>query len=175
MNNLYETIQKAQGGNKEAFGELYKEYHKRIYRYCKVNIYRDDLAADLSQETFIRAWKTIPTFEQRKDGTFQAYLFRIARNLIIDLSRKKKEFTLEEYAEMEVDEDFAEQIDKKDELRKVKIALSKLEDKDRQIIILRYFEEMSHKECARVIGIKEGALRVRTMRVLKKMKGLIQK
>lgn len=174
MNNSHETIQKAQRGDKEAFGELYKEYYKRIYRYCKVNIYRDDLAADLSQETFIRAWKALPTFEQRKDGTFQAYLFRIARNLIIDLSRKKKEFTLEEYAGLETDEDFTEQIDKKDELRKVKAALSKLEEFDRQIIILRYFEEMSHKECAKVIGIKEGALRVRTMRVLKKMKDLIQ-
>lgn len=174
MNNLFGTIQKSQAGDKEAFGEIYKEYQKRIYRYCKVNIYRDDLAQDLCQETFIRAWKALPAFEQRKDGTFQAFLFRIARNLIIDLSRKKKEFTLEEYAELETDEDFTDKIDKKDELKKVKTALSKLEDKDRQIIILRYFEEMSHKDCAKVIGIKEGALRVRTMRVLKKMKDLIQ-
>lgn len=175
MDNLSETIQKAQNGDKDAFGELYKEYYERIYRYCKVNIYAEDLVQDICQETFIRAWKALPTFKQTPEGTFQAFIFRIARNLIIDLSRRKKEFTLEHYAEIEDEEDFTEQIDKKDELKKVKSALSKLEDEDRQIIILRYFEEMSHKECAKIIGTKEGALRVRTMRILKKMKELIQK
>lgn len=175
MNNLYEAIQKAQKGDKEAFEAIYKEYYRRIYRYCKVNIYLDDLAQDICQETFIRAWKALPGFEQRKDGTFQAFLFRVARNLIIDLSRKKKEFTLEEYAEIETEEDFTEQIDKNNDLTRVKVALSKLELTDRQIIILRYFEDMSHKECAKIIGIKEGALRVRTARALKKLKDIIQK
>jgi RNA polymerase sigma-70 factor (ECF subfamily) len=174
VENLSEIIQKAQKGDKNAYGLLYKEYFQRIYRYCKVNIFRSDLAEDITQETFIRAWKALPKFKQTETGTFQAYLFRIARNLIIDLSRKKKEFTLEQYQEIEIEEDIAGQIDKKDELTKVKSALAHLDDIDRQIVVLRYFEEMSHKECATIIGIKEGALRVRTIRVLKKIKNIIE-
>lgn len=173
MDNMPEIIEKAQSGNKEAFENLYKLYFEKIYRYCRINISRNDLAEDICQETFIRAWKALPSFKLTLEGTFQAYLFRIARNLIIDLSRKKKEFTLEEYEEVGKEDDVAEQIDKQNELETVKFALAKLDEIDRQIILLRYFEEMSHKECARVIGIKEGALRVRTIRVLKKMKDII--
>ena len=56
----------------------------------------------------------------------------------------------------------------------VKAVLNKLGDTDKQIILLRYFEDMSHKECAKVLGINEGALRVRTIRTIKKMKDLLQ-
>src|SRR5579864_2871218 len=91
MENLEELIQKAQKGDKDAFGQLYKDYYQRIYRYCKVNcFYQDALAEDLCQETFVKAWKAMPSFTLEKGGTFQAFLFRIARNLIIDFSRKKK-------------------------------------------------------------------------------------
>ena len=175
MENLPEIVQKAKEGDKEAFGKLYNEYYGKIYRYCMINIYKSELAQDLCQETFIRAWKSLPSFTLDKGGTFQAYIFRIARNLIIDLSRKKKEFSLAEYVEIEVHENFEEQLDKENEVEKLKRAIAKLEDIDRQIIILRYFEEMGHSEVAKIIGINEGALRVRTARLLKKMKEIIIK
>lgn len=175
MENLSDIVLRAQKGDKKAFEVLYNEYYKKLYRYCMINIYKSELAQDLCQETFIRAWKSLPTFTLANGGTFQAYLFRIARNLIIDLSRKKKEFSLAEYVEIETHENFEEQIDKEDEIKKMKQALSKLEEVDRQIIILRYFEEMGHSEVAKIIGIKEGALRVRTIRLLKKLKNIIIK
>lgn len=173
MDTLPELISKAQQGDKNAFGSLYKEYYQRIYRYCRINTYRDDLAEDICQETFLRAWKSLPSFTMSATGTFQAYLYRIARNLIIDLSRKKKEFSLEYYENIETDEDHTETIDRKDTIERVKRELAKLPETDRQIVILRYFEEMSHAEVAKIIGIKEGALRVRTMRLLEKIKGLL--
>lgn len=174
MQNLPEVIQKAKQGDKKAFGILYKEYYQRIYRYCKTNLYKDDVAEDVCQETFIRAWRSLPSFVVTETGTFQAYLYRIARNLIIDLGRKKKEFSLAFYEDIETDEDHIEAIDRKNNIDMVKRALAKLNDIDRQIVILRYFEEMSHAEVAKIIGIKEGALRVRTMRLLEKIKGLLE-
>lgn len=173
MENLPEVIQNAKNGDKKAFGILYKEYYQRIHRYCVTNLYRDDLAQDVCQETFIKAWKALPTFEVTESGTFQAYLFRIARNLIIDLSRKKKEFSIDYYKDLETQENHIEQLERQHDIETVKKALLKLPDFDRQIVILRYFEEMSHQEVAKIIGIKEGALRVRTMRLLEKMKGLL--
>ncbi len=174
MENEATIIEKAKQGDKEAFGVLYKHYFPRIYRYCKANIYRDDLAADICQETFLKAWKSFPTFSLKNGGTGQAYLFRIARNLIIDLSRKKKEFSLAFYEDIEVEDDLAQSVDRADEIEKVKHMLARLSEKDRQILILRYFEDLSHKETAKIIGIREGALRVRTTRLLKKLKEMAQ-
>lgn len=173
MENEIELVQKAQRGDKEAFGSLYKHYFPRIYRYCKANIYRDDLATDICQETFLKVWKALPTFRLSESGTFQAYVYQVARNIIIDLSRKKKEFSLELYKEIETEDDLVEKISRKENIDRVKRVLAKLSEKDRQILILRYFEDMSHKEIAKITGIKEGALRVRTIRLLNKVKELL--
>src|SRR3989344_1620957 len=126
MENEDILIKKAQEGDKEAFGILYKHYFNRIYRYCKVNIYRDDLASDICQETFLRAWKSFPTFTLKNGGTLQAFLFRIARNLLIDLSRKKKEFSLSIYNEIEIPDNNIEKIAEKESIEIVKKVISKL-------------------------------------------------
>lgn len=138
-------------------------------------MYDDQAAEDVCQETFLRAWKSLPSFTITQDGTFQAFLFRIAKNLIIDLSRKKKVFSLAEYEEIETDEDFAEALDRASDIDKVRLALSRLKEEERQILVLRYFEDLSHTEIAKIIGIKEGALRVRTVRLLKKVKEILKK
>ncbi len=170
---ISELVERAKNGDRNAYGTLYKEYYYRIFRYCSINLYNRVSAEDVCQEVFIRAWKAMPRFSLRDGGTFQAFLFRIARNLIIDLSRKKKEVSIEKVEELASGEDLIENYSRRDEIESVKKALEKLEEKDRQIIILRYFEDLSHAEVAKVIGIKEGALRVRTMRLLKKLKELI--
>ena len=167
-------IEKAKSGDKEAFGVLYKTYFPRIYRYCRANIYRDDLASDICQETFMKVWKALPTFNKRANGTFQAFVYKVARNIIIDLSRKKKEFSLTFYEDIQTEDDLIEKMHRSESIDKVKKVLAKLSEKDRQILILRYFEDMSHKDTAKVIGIREGALRVRTIRLLKKLKETMQ-
>src|SRR5438128_2513306 len=115
MDDLELIIHEAKQGNRNAFEKIYKLYYQRIYRYCRINITIDELADDICQETFIRAWKALSSFTLKNGGTLQAFLFRIARHLLIDLSRKKKEFSLAEYAEIETNEDHIEQIAKQDE------------------------------------------------------------
>ncbi len=167
-------IDKAKNGDKSAFGIIYKEYYQRIYRYCRINLYSKVAAEDVCQDVFIKAWKALPGFTLKNGGTLQAFLFRIARNLIIDISRKKKEVSIDEALEIPTDEDLIEDLSKKTEIEQVKKAFEKLEDRDRQIIFLRYFEDLSHSEVAKIIGIREGALRVRTIRLLKKLKTIIE-
>src|SRR3989344_4655058 len=142
MEELKSLIQKAQKGDRSAFSEIYKLYFAKIYKYCKFNTNDDSEAQDICQETFVKAWKNIKKFDsERLDWSIQAFLFTIARNLIIDGSRRKKELHIEEYLEIETNEDFYENIDRKNNIDLVKQALSKLEEIERQIIILRYFEE----------------------------------
>ncbi|MBI2599883.1 RNA polymerase sigma factor [Candidatus Daviesbacteria bacterium] len=173
MENINVLIQRAQKGNKDAFGEIYKIYFKKIYRYCRINLEREETAKDLAQETFLKAWRALPTFSTGNGGSIQAFLFRIARNLIIDLSRKKIDLPLDTALEVEAREDIEEQLDRKNDITLVQKALSKLQEEDKQIVILRFFEEMPTAQIAQVVGLSEGNLRVRLHRVLKKLKGMI--
>ncbi|MDP2632456.1 MAG: RNA polymerase sigma factor [Candidatus Curtissbacteria bacterium] len=174
MDNLSDLISKAQKGDKDAYGEIYNLFYKRIYRYCSFNTRKAEVAQDICQETFIKAWKALPSFSQ-KGGSFQAYLFKIARNLIIDLSRKKKEERLEQYQEIEIESQVEDKIEQREKEAVVQLALAKLDELDRQIIILHYFEDMTGREVAKVVGIREGNLRVKTHRALKKLKSLLEK
>jgi|SRR5579884_68071 len=171
MDELSDNIKKAQKGDKAAFGEIYHLFYRKIYRYCYYNLGSEDTAFDICQETFLKAWKALESFSLEKGGSFQAFLFRIARNLIIDLSRKHKEIPIEIFEEtLEIDQDVEGQVDRKDNQKMVRKALEKLNDLDKQIVMLFYFEEMSGSEIAKVLNMKEGAMRVRLHRSLKKLK-----
>ena len=169
MEDLETWIKRAQKGDKSAFENIYNFFYKRIHRYCDYNLRKKEIAEDIAQETFIKCWKSLPSFSLKRGGSFQAFLFRIARNLIIDESRKKKTIKLEEYLEEDADQNLEEELDKRDKESRIKDAINKLEELDKQIIILRYFEDLSFSEVEEVTSIKSGALRVRTHRILKKL------
>lgn len=173
MEDLEQLIAKSQEGDREAFGKIYTLFYKRIYRYCQINLQNQAVAQDLCQETFLKAWKSLGSFSLKNGGSLQAYLFKIARNLMIDLSRKKKEVSIEQIPDIEKSDDLEDEIDKKDGEIKVWKALSKLKELERQVIILRFFEDLSTSEVAKVVGIKEGALRVRLHRILKDLKEIL--
>ncbi len=171
MDDLNDLIIKSQKGDKDSFGEIYQLFYKRIYRYCLVNLnYDEQLSQDICQETFLKAWKSIKSFSSFEGGSFQAFLFRIARNLMIDHSRKKSEISLENFGDIEDKKDHEEDLDRETEQAKVRKVIENLDEAEKQIIILRYFEELSTSEVAKVLNIKDGALRVRIHRVLKKLK-----
>lgn len=169
-----ELVTRAQRGEKDAFGLLYQKYFQKIYRYCKINLRSEELAKDVTQESFVRAYKKLKTFKTDGQWSIQAFLFAIARNLIIDHSRKKKETGLEEAENIEGAIDLYEDYDRQENIQKIRIVLSKLEEVDRQIVLLRYFEEMPSGEVAKILGIKDGALRVRTFRVMQKVKDIFE-
>lgn len=168
-------VEEAKKGNKEAFGEIYRLFLSRIYRFIYYLVYDEPLAEDLTQETFIKAWKALPGFSSKK-GTIQAYLFAIARNLVIDNQRKKKEVALtDEAAEnIEITENLEENIAQNENKELVGRALSVLEPDEKQIVILRYFEEMHFTEISKIVGKKEGAIRVQMHRLLSKLKKYIE-
>lgn len=174
MDEVNLLILKAQQEDKDAFGKLYGIFYKRIYRYCLFNCHDQATAIDICQETFLKAWKSIKKFEIKKGGSFQAFLFTIARNLIIDQARKKKDLQLEKFQNLEAVDTTEEDIDKKSEKLKLKKALFKIKEKDRQLVILRFFEEMSFGEIAKITKTKEGALRVRIHRILLHLKEIIE-
>lgn len=173
MEDLNKLLQKACKGDQDAFGEIYKIYFNKIYRYCRIQLSTEQTAQDIAQETFFKAWRSISKFEIYDGSSIQAFLFRIARNLIIDLSRKKSEVSLENALEVETTDDFEDKIDKKEDIKTVQKALAKLKEEDRHIVVLKFFEEMPHEQIAKITGLNTGTVRVKLHRILKKLKEII--
>ena len=173
-NNLEQLIKEAKEGNKDAFGKLYEHFRKRIFRYIYYLTYDRDLGEDFTQLTFLKAWVALPNFSSRK-GTLQAYLYSIARNLVIDYKRRRKEVSLENIAEPAYTTDFEDKLIKEDNVKIVHRLLAELDGEEKQLVIFRYFEELHFGEIASILHKKEGAIRVRLHRILQKLKGRIKK
>ncbi len=169
MSDLEILVKKAKRGDKNSFGELYKIYLKKIYRFIYYLVYDRQLAEDLTQLVFLKAYKSLPSFVPEK-GTFQAYLYTVARNLVIDYQRRKKELSLEDVEEPVSTFDIDEEVVREESKDIVRNLLIGLESDERQLIIWRYFEELEFSEIAQILNEKEGAVRVRLHRLLKKLK-----
>ncbi len=170
---IFELIQRSQKGEKEAFGRLYSLFLKKVYRFIYFMIYDEAMAEDLTQDTFFKVWKSLPSFSPAR-GSFNSYLLTIARNNVIDYQRKKKEIYLNPIMEDEIpsSEVIEDNVIKTEEQQEARSILAKLEGADRRLIILRFFEELSMAEIAKMENLKEGAVRVKIYRILRKMKNL---
>lgn len=169
-----DLVKKAQQGEQNAFGLLYQKYFQKVYRYCKFNTNSEELAKDICQESFVKAYKKIKDFKLTGNWSFQAFVFAIARNQIIDISRRKKESNIDDYENLESSENLFESLERQEDIGHVRKVLSKLDEIERQILILRYFEDMPSQEVAKILKMKDGALRVRTHRVMQKAKDIFE-
>lgn len=174
--DISKLVKRVQKKDKEAFGEIYNLLFKQIFRYLYFSVRNKELAQDLTQDTFFKAWKSVSS-GSTSNGSFKSFLYTIARNLVIDYYRKKKEVSLDSVGEyvdhilVEGPEDLIAQDEEKEMVNK---ALSKLNDNERQFIVLRFFEELRFSEMARILDKGEGSVRVATHRVLKKLKGILK-
>lgn len=166
-------VKRAQTGEKDAFGELYKLYLKEIFRFIYFSLRNYELAQDLTQVTFFKAWKALPDFSLSR-ASFRTFLYAIARNLVIDETRRKRGVSLEAIAEMPSKEDPQEQVQKNELRLIIHDALSTLNKEERQMVILHFFEGFRFREVAKILSKKEGAIRVATHRILKKMKKYLE-
>lgn len=166
-----ELVKQAKQGNKESFGEIYKLYLDRIYRFVLYLVYDEPVAQDLTQETFIKAWNFLPKFKIGV-GTLQSFLYTVARNLVLDHQRKKPNLSLDNEAGEAIPDrtNIEEQILTVETENSIALALKNLPEFDRQIVILRFFEDLPFKEVARILKKDEGALRVRLHRALQTLK-----
>ncbi|OGE33956.1 hypothetical protein A3J19_00740 [Candidatus Daviesbacteria bacterium RIFCSPLOWO2_02_FULL_41_8] len=170
-----DLVHQARKGSKEAYGKLYTLNLKKIYRFIYYMVYDIKLAEDLTQDTFFKVWKSLSKYQEEK-GTFTSYLFTVAHNLVIDYSRRKKEFRLDpEIAEaIASGEDIEDQMIRKERQEQVQYALAKLDGPDRQIVMLRFFEELPTREIAKIMDKKDGAIRVALYRALEKLKKILK-
>ena len=86
--DIQELVRKAQKGDTEAFGKVYDHYFAPVYRYTAFRL-PSDMVEDLVADIFVQAWEKLHTYAERKNISFGAWLFRIARHKVIDTYRSQ--------------------------------------------------------------------------------------
>jgi len=181
-----DLVKQAQAGNYSSFDALVTKHRGKVYAMIMNMVKNDADAWDLAQDSFIKAWKALPKFENR--SKFSTWLFRISHNVVYDWMRKKKI-----RSEGELDDELldANRIDMTastapkqsprpdeamagNELRlEIETALNKLSLEHKETIVLREVQGMDYKEIADIIGCELGTVMSRLFYARKKLQTLL--
>ena len=162
----------------DAFARLYDLYIEKIFRFVFFKVSTREEAEDISADVFLKAWKFIKESEE-KIGNFKAFIYRIARNCVIDFYRGKSrtfEQLPDDQAQLEEIRDrknLQEEIADKMEVAAIENHLEKLKEDYREIILLRHVEGFSINEIAKILEKKSGAVRVMLHRAMTALKDII--
>jgi RNA polymerase sigma-70 factor, ECF subfamily len=169
---IEELVSLAQKGDSDAFASIYDTFVNSIYRYIYFRVPKAD-AEDLTEQVFLKAWEKIKQYKPAQKG-FSAWIFRIAHNLVVDTYRFKKDKEFVELSpnvpEYRREHNPIKMTENSLHSDKLKIALSKLKKNYKQIVILKFINELSNEEIAKILNKSEGSVRILQFRALKALK-----
>ena len=161
-------VKQCQNNELEKFELLYEKYVKKIYNFIYYKTLHKETAEDLTSQTFIKALNNINKFKTGQGG-FSAWLYRIARNNIVDNYRKQKiEIDINDVWDLGSFDNIQGDIDNIVKLEKVKKYLQKIVPEQREIIFLRVWEDLSYKEISEITGKTEANCKMIFSRVMAK-------
>lgn len=171
-----QLIKRAIRGEALAFGLLYDRYQTQIYRFIYLKVSHREEAEDLTHQVFLKSWQNIGEYKFQ-GFPFSSWLYRIARNQIIDYYRvKKNNSNIEEISESKIDDssiEIIEIIDNNLDVKKIKEAIKQLNPGHQDVIILRFIEELTLKETASALKKSEIAVKLLQHRAIKKLKKIL--
>jgi RNA polymerase sigma-70 factor (ECF subfamily) len=151
------------------FSKIFDKYIERIYRFVYLKVDSQETTQDICSETFLRAWK-VYKLKNDKIENLQAFLYQIARNLIIDFYRKKdktKTVPIEDYlGQSDPNVNIEEKAILISDVNNIKRALVNLKEEYQDIIIWHYLDDLSISEVAKLLNKTEPATRVLLHRAL---------
>jgi RNA polymerase sigma-70 factor, ECF subfamily len=159
-------------GEQGAWEELVKTHTKRVYGLCYRFTNRENEAQDLTQDVFLRVFKTLRSF-RAGEGSFVVWLTRVTRNLLVDHYRRTKNERVTDAIEekLSVLEERTAQYSRTDGLlagreagELLQVALQRLSPELREAVILRDLQELEYREIARVLNVPEGTVKSRLNR-----------
>ena len=168
---------RAGSGEAEAFGVLYDRYVDKVYRYVFYRVRNEAEAEDVTSEVFMRALRAIPKYEPRQ--AFLAWLYRIARNAVIDRGRRqasRQQVSFEDAlahpnADQVVNPDAA--LLAGSDASVVRRAMQQLTPLQQEILVLRYVEGYDTKTISKLVGKRDGTIRGIEFRALATLRTLI--
>ena len=160
-------------GDEQAFTIFYNMYRVKIYRFIYFKVSNKEKADDLVNDTFIKVFRYLRDGEEIEN--FQAFLYKTARNLVIDFYRtRKQEISLENAKEIEADIDISKSLDTKLDIENVAKAVKELPDNYKEIITLRFINNFSFDEISEATGKSHGNCRMLAHRGLKKLREILE-
>jgi len=171
--NLAKIINGCKAGEAESFEKLIDVYARRCYGYFYRLTGNNDVSDDLLSELFVKLVEKISSY---KGGSFESWLFKIASNIFHDYLRGKQRWKkLLEVRKRQLETKIAERGRAEDErIDKLQIQLEKLDGDTRELIILRYYSQLSFKEIARMRSEPIGTALSKVHRGLKKLRELME-
>lgn len=165
-----ELIEACQKWDMQNFSYFYEKYVDNVYKFIYLKTFDKELSEDITSEVFIKAISKLHTYNIRQDATFKSWILKIAYNSIIDYYRtRKQEPSLEDVAERGYLVDMAEHIDKKEKSKKVLAFLDTLGEREKKIVVMRFWDELSFKEIADITWESEDNCKKIVYRSIKKM------
>ncbi|MCA9915915.1 MAG: sigma-70 family RNA polymerase sigma factor [Anaerolineae bacterium] len=145
--------------NPAAFQRLYAHYFPRVFAYVAARVGREEDAEDIVAELFLTVVQQINRFEYRGEGSFTAWLFRIAYNAVQQFYRRERKRThipLEDLPHIQSRGLLPDEaLESKERFARLRQMISSLSDRRREIITLRFFGELRNQEIAEVLGLSE--------------------
>lgn len=151
----------------------YDEFSDALFRHCYFRVFERERAKDLVQETFVRTWDYLS--RGKHIDSPKAFLYRVLNNLIIDESRKRRTLSLDALSEEGFDPGHDERPERVValEVRHILRFLDKLGPGERDIVVMRYVDDLGPKEISEVLGIRENAVSVRLHRAVQRLRSLM--
>ncbi len=172
-------ITRIQAGDHELFGEIISRYETKLRRYGRRFLNRNDDITDMVQDVFVKAFMNLQGFDTQ--ARFSPWIYRIAHNTFVNELRRQSplrfglfDFDTDLLTNTLVTEDTADDLFvSKERQQLIEENLTRLKPRDREIIILAYFEELSYEAISDILHIPISAVGVRLHRAKAKLKPLL--
>lgn len=151
-------VEAFRAGRHEAFDVIVARHQRAVYQLCYRFVHNHEDAADLSQDVFVRAYRGLPKF--KRDATLGTWLHRIGVNACLTRVAVKRPWTEPIDAARHVDRggpDPLQQVVTAERALELRAAIAKLPPRQRAVLVLRVYQELTHEEIARVLGTSVGA------------------
>jgi RNA polymerase sigma-70 factor (ECF subfamily) len=170
-------------GNKKALELLISRYLKPIYNFVYKYVNNSHDAEDITQETFVKIWKNLKKFDQEKK--FKAWIYQVARNTMIDFFRRRKTIPFSRFEDANGDNVLIETLadlnplpleifEKKDWAQRLTAAIDQLSPKYRAVVSMRYHEQLTLQEIAKILGEQLNTVKSRYRRALIELRRILE-
>ena len=175
--SIWSVVERAQEGERQALAELFDRFYDGVYRFAYMKLGSVNDAEEAAQETFTQMVRSIKKVK-RQGSSFEAWLFRLARNVCVDEQRKRYRrredstpVTPEPSVFVPSAEDLVIKLAEADRLRAM---LATLPDEQRRVLELRFGANLSSEDIGTILGKSPGAVRIQQMRALQSLRHVIE-
>ncbi len=175
-NDEFQLVERAKDMEEDALASLYSIYYPRIFNYAFYQLGDIQAAEDLTSDVMLKVLESIDGYRS-KGPPFSAWVFRIARNKLIDLHRRRKRNGMVNLWDPPVAIELAPETlaERALDRGQLQIALKYLNEVQRQVIVLRFIEELDTATVAHTVGRSEGAVKSVQHRALRSLRGILSR